>query len=314
MAVVYAAPYSVPVPDWYQPWQGIRHTWTGWDGSVWDLSDPSSGVGLLADGIEGLGMPQILNYTHGSPVVHGVEWDGWLATGRKVYWQIIVFSGAITDDQPSSEAWIRRHRAFFRTLRPGKTGVWTVELPGTGEKFSLTLRFDTDGGHSYAKDPVQRGWEAYGISLFPEQPFWESPPVIQSWSVGEQVPFLGETGYGPPFHVSPSMQLATATLTNPGDVESFLLYTITGPSTTAAVGIGGETTLIPFSIADGAKLVLDTDPRNLVAELGGVDVMDQLAEFNYPALPPGEDIALSLAMDGTGSIEARFTPYRLMGL
>ncbi|UYB35508.1 phage tail family protein [Arthrobacter koreensis] len=305
--IVYAAPYAAPVPDNIRRWGGITHRWTGWDGSTWDLSDVEGGVFLLNEGLEGLGMPDITNYTHDSPVVHGVSWDGWLATGRKVFWSVAVFHD--TD----SEGWIARHRAFWKTLRPGKAGVWSVELP-TGEKFSLTLRFKSDGGHSYTNDPVHRGWEVYGIELFPEQPFWEAPAVVESWGAEEKVPFLGPDGAAPPFFPSPAATLSTAKVTNPGDVETFIQWTITGPTETVTVGIGSARTVVPFPVPDGSKLVIDTNPRNLIAELDGVDVMERLSEFNYSPLPPGEGIALSLSRSGPGAVEARFTPLMLMGV
>jgi len=311
--VVYGVPYVPPVPEFFVPWRGLKHTWTGWDGSVWDIGDPRSGAALLADGLEGLGMPEILNYTHDSPVVHGVEWDGWLATGRKVYWHFIIYSGSAADDQPSSKAWLARHRAFWRTMRPGTSGVWTVELP-TGEKFSLRLRFASDGGHQYGRDPSQRGWEAYGIELFPEQPFWEGSNVIRSWEAGTPVDFFGLGGSGPDFFITSSAQLASATVSNPGDVESFVTWTILGPASSAVVGIGTDVTVVPFPVADGSKLVMNTDPRQLTAELDGVDVMDQLTEFNYPALPPGQDVQLNLSLDGAGGVEAKFPTYYLMGV
>lgn len=308
MALVYAAPYAPPQPPGgSNPWGRVRHTWKGWDGSEWELSNPASGVFLTADGLEGLGMPDFTNYTHGSPVVHGEQWDGWLATGRKVYWNIRIYSDAGSAD------WVRLNRAFWKTMRPGKTGVWSVELP-TGEKFSLTLRFKGDGGHSFTRDPTFKGWEVYGVELFPEQPFWEAAPVVESWGAEVKTPFLGSEDIGPPFYVSPVTTIGTATLSNPGDVESYIRWTVTGPTLSVTVGIGGENTVVPFAVPDGKKLVIDTDPRNLIAELDGVDVMNQLREFNYPALQPGENVKLSLAMEGNGSVEARFTPYMLMGI
>jgi len=305
--IVYAAPYAAPAPENIRRWGGITHRWTGWDGSSWDLSDVEGGVFLLNEGLEGLGMPDITNYTHDSPVVHGASWDGWLATGRKVFWSVAVFHDS------DSVGWVKRHRAFWKTMQPGKTGVWSVELP-TGEKFSLTLRFKSDGGHSYTNDPVHRGWEVYGVELFPEQPFWEAPAVVESWSTGEQVPFLGPEGKAPPFFVSPAATLSSATLTNPGDVETFIRWTVVGPARSAQVGIDGVYTVLPVNVPDGSKLVVDTNPRNLIAELDGVDVMEQLGELNYEPLQPGESVELSLELDGTGSIEAAFTPLMFMGV
>ncbi|WP_461169263.1 hypothetical protein [Arthrobacter sp. Z1-15] len=252
-------------------------------------------------------MPDFTNYTHGSPVVHGEQWDGWRATGRKVYWNIGIFSDT------SSVDWVELNRGFWKTLRPGKTGVWTVGLP-TGERFSLTLRLAPGAGNTFNQDPVQHGWKAYGIELFPEQPFWEAAPIVQSWGAEEKTPLLGEEDIGPPLHISPVTTIGTAKVTNPGDVESYIRWTITGPTTSVTVGIGGENTVVPFPVPDGKKLVIDTDPRNLIAELDGVDVMNKLREFNYPALQPGANIRLSLAMEGAGSVEARFIPYMLMGI
>lgn len=309
MGLLYAAPYAPPRPARSAaiPWGKVRHSWKGWDGSEWDLSRPSGGVFLLAEGLEGLHMPEFTNYTSNSPVVHGTQWDGWLATGRKVYWNLGIYSDT------SSADWIRLNRAFWKTLRPGKTGVWTVTLP-TGEEFSLTLRLAGPGAAPLDRDPVQHGWKSYGIELFPEQPFWEGTPIVRQFDAGEKVPFLGSTGHGPPFHPARKSTIETATLTNPGDVESFIHWTITGETFGVTVGIGRENTVVPFTVPEGQKLIIDTDPRNLTAELNGKDVMEQLTEFNYSALEPGQDIKLSLAMVGSGSVQARFTPYYLMGL
>ena len=289
------------------PWGKMRHTWKGWDGSEWDLSRPSGGVFLLREGLEGLGMPDFTNHTTTSPVVHGSQWQDWIATGRKVYWNVGIYSDAGSAD------WIRLNRAFWKTMRPGKTGVWTVHLP-TGEKFSLTLRLSPGTGASFNQDPVQHGWKSYGIELFPEQPFWEGEQIVREWGSEELIPFLGDGDAGPPFHVSRAATLREATLTNPGDVESFIQWTVKGPTDSVMLGVGGENTVVPFHIPDGEKLIVVTDPRELTAELNGEDVMERLREFNYPVLPPGEDVKLSLAMEGAGSIEARFTPYYLMGL
>lgn len=306
--LVIAAPYTPDAPDGFTPWVGLKLTWTGWDGSVWDLTDPDGGVFLLADGLEGLYFPDFENYLDESAVVPGVSFQGWLATGRKVFWNIGVFH----DD--SSAGFVKLNRAFMRTLRPGTTGVWTVEIPVTGERFSLRLRLAAGNAHMFERDPVKHGWDVFGLALFPEQPFWEAAPVEQSWKVGEQLPFFGAAKLGPPFYVSPAATLVKASVTNPGDVETFIRWTVVGPASAASVGVGKTKTDIRFTIPAGSRLVIDTDPRNLTAELDGVDVMDRLPDFAWSALPPGEDVELNLSMNGTGRIEARFTPLYLMGV
>lgn len=309
MGFAFAAP--APPPSLARvgasPWGRMRHTWKGWDGSEWDLSRPSGGVFLLAKGLEGMGMPDFTNYLTSSPVVHGTKFEGWIATGRKVYWNVGIYS-----DQGSTD-WILRNRAFWRTLQPGRTGVWTIHLP-TGEKFSLTLRLAAPDNSGFDRDPVWDGWMAYGIELFPEQPFWEGTEVVEEWDAEDLVPFLGPDDVGPPFFPSPASTIGDATVTNEGDVETYIAWTITGYTRTATIGIGPDKTPIPFEVPEGKKLIVDTNPRNLIAELDGEDVMHLLPDFGPPPLQPGQSIKLSLALDGTGSVEARFTPLKLMGI
>lgn len=279
MTILFAAPYVPPAPV-VPPSQlpGIKHTWTGWDGTVWNLSDYRSGVFLMGD-VEGMAMPDITNYTHSSPVVHGVQWDDWLATGRKVNWNI----GVYTDPSRKPAEWIELNRAFWRTMRPGTTGVWTIELP-TGEKFSLTLRFAAVNA-PLTRDPSKAGWQVYGIELLPENPFFDAGTIVGSWVVGRQIPFYGFRRFGPPFYHSPASQLATAKISNTGDVEAYLEWTIVGPSTSAVVGLDGELIRIPFPIERGQRLIIDTDPLNQIAELDGEDVMERIGFGNWNPAP-----------------------------
>ncbi|WP_336715327.1 hypothetical protein [Arthrobacter sp. USHLN218] len=276
----------------------MRHTWTGWDGTVWDLTKPRDGVFLMAEGLEGIDMPDMVQHTHESAVVHGSSWEGYQVTGRKVFWPIYLYH------DESSEAWINRDRAFWRTLRPGTVGTWTVELPGSREQRTLRLRFvGVTPGNS--NDPAFRGWQTYGIEFMVEQPFWEGPPIIRSWNNGEQIPL----DVWPPITVSPYQTIGNATVANPGDVESFVKWTVTGPTTSVQVGVGDGIAIANFQVPDGSKLVINTDPRNFEATLDGVDVFPQIQRFDTNmALPPGDPIRLSLAMGGTGSVQAEFTP------
>lgn len=290
-------------------WNGVQHLWTGWDGSVWDLTNPNRGAFIIAGGLEGMGMPDIVNYWTDSPVVHGKGWQGWIATGRKVYWQVGLFH------DESSAAWIRRDRAFWKTFRPGTVGTWTVVLPVTGERLHMRLRFVTDGPHKQTTDPAFAAWEVYGIELEPEQPFWEGDKFGGDWGVSTQQDFVPAGTLGPPFYISEASDVSTATLTNPGDVETSLRWTVVGPAGVGtAFGVQGQQTVLPFALTLGQTLVVDTDPRNLIAERNGVDVMPLLASsFRYPQLPPGEDVTLDITLNGSGRIYAEAIPYYLRG-
>jgi len=258
----------------------------------------------MPEGIEGMGMPDIENYTFNSPVVHGVEWEGWRATGRDVHWVIGIF-------EDTSEEWIEMKTAFWKIFRPGQTLRWEIILPN-GQTFNLIVRFKSDDTSVYSRDPVKLGWAIYGITCFAEQPFWEGDPVEVTFQPKVEQPFFG-SGYGPDFFISSSSDITTATVTNPGDVETFARWEIHGPFTSAAVGLDGYTvTVTGGSVGD--VFVIDTDPTKLTATKNGEDIMGTLGYFDFAPIPPGENVVLSLAMDGTGDISASFTPLYLRSI
>lgn len=276
-------------------------SWTGWDGSEWDLTNPSGGVFLTTKGVEGLGMPSHLAWVGESPAVHGQYYRGHVVEPRPVFWPAYLYS-----DKGTAE-WLALDRAFWRSLQPGKHGQWTVETPGGGRR-SLSCRFVDDGRHAYPYDPLFRGWAAYGVSLIADNPFWTGEPVRRTWSQGASTDFYGGAAKGPPFHISSGSQLSSATITNEGDLEAWPVWTITGPLTSVTVGVDGVTVQWTVALAAGDVLVIDTDPTVQSAWLNGVDVTDQLGTADFTPIPPGEDRPLSLTMAGTGAVEASIAP------
>jgi len=282
------------------PWGKTRHLFHGWNGSVFDMTDGSNGTYLLPVGIEGMGMPDIDNYTFNSPVVHGVEWEGWRASGRECHWVIGVF-------ERSSVEWLRQVRSFWKIFQPGKVLRWEIILPD-GVHLNIHLRFKTDHTSVYARDPVKLGWGIYGITCFAEQPFWEGTPITQTWKPGGgETDFFGPTGFAPDFIIDEGAPLETATVTNPGDVEAWAKWYARGPFASAVIGLGGYTVSLPESFTNDVW-VLDSDPRNPTAELNGVDMMSTLGSFDFAPIPPEEEVELSLQMEGSGQVTALFTP------
>lgn len=291
-------------PPIYTSWKRVTHLFHGWDGSVWDVTDGRNGVYLMPEGIEGMGMPNIQNYTFDSPVVHGFEWEGWRATGRDVHWVIGIF-------EDSSEDWIKMKHDFWRIFRPGKVMRWEVILP-TNERYSINVRFKSDDTSVYYRDPVKLGWAIYGITGICEQPFWEGDTQAPIWFPRQAAAggFYGTTGFGPPFNIESSNDIATAKINNPGDVEAYVRWQLTGPFSTATVGIGLLTATVGTTGA-GSIVEIDTNPTSLTATRDGVDIMPELGSFEFAPIPPGTDILLSLSMTGAGSTQAFFTPLYL---
>jgi len=291
-------------PPIYTPWRRVRHLFHGWDGSVWDVTDGRNGVFLMPEGIEGMGMPAIDQYTFDSPVVHGFEWEGWRASGRDVHWVIGIF-------EDSSDEWIAQKTAFWKIFRPGKVMRWEIQLPNA-ESYSINVRFKSDDTSVYSRDPVRLGWAIYGITGMCEQPFWEGKTQSPIWFPSTDNDFFGGS-VAPDFIIASSSDIGNALITNPGDVEAFIRWHVRGPFDTASVGIDGMVANLGTTLSN-ETVIIDTDPRNLTATRNGVDIMASLGAFEFAPVPPGEDITLDLAMDGTGSIQAFFTPLYLRSI
>lgn len=301
-----AAPVEAPPPVVPSPWPGLAAmTWTGWDGSVWDLLTGAQGVLLTAEGVRGMSMPPIQRYTSSSPAVAGTRWKGSRTDEREVFWPILL------DSEESSAQWVARDKAFWKTMHPDRPGIWSVTSVG-GSTRTLRCRFASDGDHSYDVEPSSQGWAAYGITLVAEQPYWQGAPAQWSWSNAAAVPFFGGVpgGSGPPFVISSGLTIAGAAVSNPGDVDGHLVYTITGPTTSVSVGYAGSVVSLG-TIAGGQSRIVDTHPDQLtVVDQNGVDRWSELgavAEFDSP-VPPGLDVALSLSMVGAGTVSAVLVP------
>lgn len=300
---IVVTPEEIPPPP-QADWPGISGmTWTGWDGSVWDLLG-SAGL-CLTPGVRGLNMPPVDRFTSTSPALAGSRWRGHRTLEREVFWPLLLWSDAGSVD------WLDFDRAFWATMRPDKAGTWTVSDP-QGLSRSLRVRYSDDSDHASDMDPSKFGWSVYGLRLVAEQPFWEGDPVTRTWNNDSFVPFFGGVagGKGPSFYISSGSTLVSAEVSNPGDVDAYPVYTVTGPVDSASVGYAGNTVSLG-AIPAGQQRIIDTRPDRLtVTDANGVDKWSELTgdpQFDAP-IPPGESVPLSLSMVGTGTVSLTLTP------
>lgn len=303
--VVYAMPYAPPPPP-APKWQGYRMTWTGADGSTWNL-DGSDGVLLTKEGLVGLHMPAYDRFTSTSPSRPGSRHRGSRAKERPVEWNLLVWS------DESSEAWREIDRAFWRSFDPDAPGTWTVTDP-RGRSLSLRCRFVGPEGAGYDSDPGKRGWALYQVQLVATDPFWVGAPIEESWRQAAPVPFFDLAG-SPPFNIMSGASTAGATMTNPGDVEAYPVWTVADTMLSLSITVDGGEIVLP-TVAQGQTLTVDTDPAVALAILTDVDgarydVSGLVDPWDPRPIPPGADVPLLLVADGFGTITARIVPrYR----
>lgn len=320
--VAYGSPYVPPAPAPPQ-FQGVRLSWTGWDGTVWQLTDPDSGR-FLMPGVRGLLMPDYERHSTGSDYVPGSRHRGTSTKDRECFWPLHEFSDT------SSLDFIKWNRAFWRTLDPDREGTWRTHLPN-GEVRSLSLRF-VKSDDVLDGDPVFQGWQSTGITMLADKPYWRGTPVRRSFNEPVQHDYYVteqdriDNGWADDVihYLSSGGSFGSASITNDGDVSAFPVWTVLGPTTDVTFGVGTDTVRVPFAIPDGKAVVLDTDPVNGQVLWFGAwndeyDVLespvDRTSELDpaskFVAVPAGEDRKLTITMTGTGAVLAELTPqYR----
>lgn len=262
-------------------------------------------------------MPPVIHYTTTYAPVAGARWRGHNVDSREVFWPIQIFCDT------NSKDWVLRDRAFWKTLRPEKVGIWTVIQP-SGEERYLDCRFVDDGQQAFNIDPALMGWTNYGITLRADQPFWRGQIIRETWSAGTTSQFFGSTG----LRISPASTIANARMTNPGDADAYPVWEIIGPVSAGQVGIQGRNIGIPFTVEAGKILIIDTDPSEQSATLysytGDPDdpenrvltsaqdkTMDLAVSPDFAPMPADQESQISLGMTGAGHINLVITPLYL---
>lgn len=315
MPGIFLAPSSVEAPpsvNLESLWPGIVAMTFHPEGgdTAWDLLG-DSGVLLMSKGLRGLDMPPVKRQADSSPAVHGTRYRGHRVDERPVFWPLLVYS------DEGSQAWIEHDRALWEDLEPGKLGTWTITHPD-GKTRSLRVRFDDDSDHASDRDPSKSGWEVYGLHLVAEQPFWEGDAVTREWESTVTVDFFNG-GAAPPFLISSGAAIGTATMSNPGRVPAWPVWTVFGPTSSVDLGLDGKVVEAHFPVPSGKALVVDTDPTAQTAILyshaskvidpaTAEDVTGELGAADFRPIPPGSSVVLSLALTGSGSVRADLRP------
>ncbi|MCO4256515.1 hypothetical protein [Pseudarthrobacter cellobiosi] len=311
--------YAVPAPSAPVPaalWVKTGMTWTGHDGTVWDLTDPNGGVCLLRDGVEGLHHPKFTQWVRKGPAVPGQVFTGAIAEERNVVLPLAVFEDA------SSKAWIEHDRRFWKSMHPRRQGTLTVSPGGTGAKRSIKLRYIPED-HAYDTDPATRRWAAYVALLVADQPFWTGTTVRAAWGAGGAQEFY-ET-VGPQLvNIMTGHTMANAAVSNDGDEDAWPVWTVIGPSTAAHAGVGADVVEVPFVVAAGKAVVIDTDPRVRTAlecdytpATGNTPALftnpvDRTADLtgavNWARIPAGQTSPVNISITGGGAMLVELTP------
>lgn len=283
---------------------GITIEWLGWDGSVWNLTSGEQGV-ALQPGFQGFSMPSIQRYEREGPAVHGSYYQGFRVETRRIFLPLLVLS-----ESGKQNFWTSLDSSFFRTLRPDKTGTLRVTDPA-GQRREITCRFEGDEEHAYQEDPTQDGVAVYALRLVANEPFWRGEPVSKPFGQSTPEGYYERTNPGEVYFLSSGSSFASAQFANPGDVDSYITWTINGPFETVAVGINGQDIKIGFPITSAQTITIDTSPLDMRVMRNGVNITSLLTTPpRYDVLPAETNTKITIAATGTefGTVTASLTP------
>ncbi|HEY9310239.1 MAG TPA: hypothetical protein VIP82_20745 [Microbacterium sp.] len=297
MPIVFAAPLAAPSGS--SGFQSLFMSWTGFDGSVWDLSDPRGAVPGMGPGVKGLHMPAMTVYKSETPLVPGVDLMGYRIGERSVYWPL-VFAAKNVDD------WEAKYAGFFDSVHPIRPGIWTV---GAGDKArTLPLTGQFAGDYAFTRDPFGTGRALIGVELTAPRPLWRGKPIRKTFYAEADVDFIPDEP-GDDYYPTPIATFAKAEIDNPGNEPAYLTWIVNGPQDTGLeLGVDGAVIEVPFPVADGSVLKIDTDPAGQFATLDEVDVTSTLGFQIFGPVPSRGTSPLTITTSGTGSVTAELVP------
>ncbi len=315
-AVAAAAPPEVPSTPPPPAFWGLSVTWRGADGSVWDLSDWSSGVALLSDGVSGLHWPQFDLTALQADMV-----DGHVVTGVRAMPRPVEFRVGIWAD--NADDWAALNARWWRSWHPLATGELTI----SSRRGSRTIRLRLQPGeqHSFGRDPHISGYAAYQVEAVADTPLWAGDQVVRPWSTIDVRSFLDPDG-SPPFWVTPRSLVDSAVMPNPGDVAAWPVWmvTATGGTVNLTITCNGGTIGLP-AVTSGQTVRIDTSPisggcdRGVLDEdtgqlMGAVDIDPLVTPWQPRRVPPGDGVPIGLSMTGPGKVTCQLTPLHYRGL
>lgn len=264
-------------------------TWIAADGSFTDLSSlyPGGvveGIGVL-EGVQGLEMPPYVLVTDEVPRQPGARLRQVKVLPRTV--DLPLFIQAATPTLLRNL--LRRLRyAFDPTRGDGTLRVLGVD---SSTRDLTTCRYQGDWTGVESSQVVGgSSWEV-PITLLARDPYWyDTVPQTVLFAIG-----TAGTPFFPffPLHLSSSTVLGDVSVSNPGDVEAWPVWTITGPGSSIILR---NLSVIPQAVLEvdttllaGDQLVIDTRPgHKTVIGPGGVNLYGALnASSQLWSLPVG---------------------------
>lgn len=279
----------------------LQITWEGANGSSWSLLDPFSPVRLISMG--GLGMPTFTSQFATTGARDGRRYEG-TVWGHSA----LTVSVLVGDDYPAPgfrhrrvyDDWRALDRSWRKSLSAEKEGRLIVSS-GVGVR-SMRLRLAAPL-EMPPRNSGEIGEAVYVMSMSADDhPWWEGEPV----SVSVQFEDISKPFYGGPeddylFWISDSGVSERAEITNPGDRPAFPRWWARGAASSGLIGIDDKTIPLPFALAPGEEVYVDSDLQTITSGLGESRWADMgFADPTFAPIPAGEQVPVVAHLNDYG--------------
>lgn len=278
--------------------------WTDPTGEVWDLSDIDPELGWFTKpGIKGWGATSYTLTTDKLPR-GGVSVRAIRSEEGRLIWPLHIYGETHVE-------WLQRYRAlkraFLMTVHRNEPGTLRVTRPdGSAREIECIYEsgFDGEGGSDdwLSANPV--------LTLMCPDGYWRDiTPVVVPRSFN-----AGGNFFSPYPTVTPASVLGDSLVNNPGDVDAWPDWTITGPATviTATNNTTGQQFRITKSIGAG-ELITITTKRPTVRGPLGENLVSSVnwagGAYLWRLLPDQNSVSINVAGAASGTaIEMKFYP------
>lgn len=301
------APAVIPIPQPIPQRSPARWVWTGGGDTVVLSGEPDGQLSMGPGGVTGhLAAPVQVFWSEPTTM------DGSMYLGERTLPRTLGVRFHAWGD--TTDEWEALEQRLVRAFTSGDGTLTRHHVDGRSR--SIACRYLSGLEASEDGDPGSRLHGRFSLLLRAPDPWWYGPTESMTFRPAVSRTFLGKSGDPFVFWLMPSPAMTNAMIVNPGDVEAFPEWVITGPCTRVVL-TGPSALTLTHTLAAGEAMTVRTDPRVVADEkitgpsgksLWGV------ASDDFPALwalPAGES-PLSVAFTGTGtSVQMSFRPrYR----
>jgi hypothetical protein len=286
----------------------LRIEWIGHNGIRWNLLDPQSPVFALA--IQGLGMPAFEQQRRKLGSRDGSSYEG--TTWNE---NTLMLTVKVGDEYVQPGFRHRRRGADWRALDNQFRSSFSAEEQGkllvtseSGERW-LNLRLDQPMELPAERNPAEIGSATYVLDLTADnEPWWVGSPVSERFTTAtDDAPFLvpdpdpiadDEVG----LYVADDGEASVARILNPGDRAAWPQWWAEGPVSEVHIGLDEQYVVIPFSIAENQRVLVDSYHQSITDESGNsLWSLMGFTDVTFAAIPAGGEVPLHIRLLNAGA-------------